>query len=72
MDCLDDAPRSRGQLVREGFVEVAKLLREARGGYVSPRRIRWHLQALRLESRLHLAYRLGKVRQLMIAALGFR
>jgi glycosyltransferase involved in cell wall biosynthesis len=72
MQSLDEAPRPRGQLVREGFVELGRLLREARGGHVSPRRIRWHLHALQFESKLHFAYRLGKVRQLIIAGLGFR
>jgi glycosyltransferase involved in cell wall biosynthesis len=72
MRTLDEPPSSRGQLAREGFTELAGLLREARGGFVSPRRIRWHLHAMRFEARLRLAYRLGRSRRLLAAALGFR
>jgi glycosyltransferase involved in cell wall biosynthesis len=63
---------ARSQLMRTGLAELLKLLREARGGHISPRRILWHVHGMRFESRVRYAYRLGKARQLIVSSVALR
>jgi GT2 family glycosyltransferase len=61
--------RSRAELLRDGLTELLAVLRDARGGYLSPRRIRWRLHGLRVDTKVRYSYRLGRARQRLIQAL---
>lgn len=61
--------RSRAGLLKEGLTELLTVLRDARGGYLSPRRIRWRLHGLRVDTKVRYSYRIGRARQRLIQAL---
>jgi glycosyltransferase involved in cell wall biosynthesis len=63
------ARRSRASLLKDGMAELLAVARDARGGHLSPRRIRWRLHGLRVDTRAHYAYRLGRARQQLLLAL---
>jgi hypothetical protein len=63
------ARQSRTSLAREGAAGLLAVVRDVRGGYFSPRRIKWRLHALRVDVRAHYAYRVGRARQQLVQAL---
>jgi len=63
------AKRSRASLLKDGASALLGVLRDARGGHLSPRRIRWHLHAMRVDRKARFAYRMGRARQQLLEAL---
>jgi len=63
------AKRPRASLLKDGAAGLLAVVRDARGGYLSPRRIKWRLHGLRVEIKARYAYRVGRARQQLLQAL---
>jgi len=68
MECIV-VKRSRASLLKDAATGLLAVVRDARGGHLSPRRIRWRLHGLRVDTKADYAYRAGRARQQLLLAL---
>jgi glycosyltransferase involved in cell wall biosynthesis len=61
-------PRSRASLLKDAYGDVRRLTKPLRGGYLSPRRIYWHLKAIPFGDWLDHSYLAGKAREKLYLA----